>query len=189
MLLKLEVTKNRLVAFFFFQAEDGIRDVAVTGVQTCALPILEVPEPSDAERRPVPGGRKPLAPFLAKQPEAFQVIVRARADELPPERHFGQEGSSRRSTADGELLPASAAEGRVRQILIGTAGTGHAREEIRKMPERFLEEGDRKSTRLNSSHGYISYAVFCLKKKKKQSRRTPTRRASSFTTLTRASNR
>src|SRR3989449_10589472 len=28
--------------------------------------------------------------------------------------------------------------------------------------------GDRKSTRLNSSHGYISYAVFCLKKKKRQ---------------------
>src|SRR2546429_5603399 len=27
---------------------------------------------------------------------------------------------------------------------------------------------DRKSTRLNSSHGYISYAVFCLKKKKKR---------------------
>src|SRR2546422_4256942 len=31
-----------------------------------------------------------------------------------------------------------------------------------------LQGGDRKSTRLNSSHGYISYAVFCLKKKKKQ---------------------
>src|SRR2546429_3464413 len=30
-----------------------------------------------------------------------------------------------------------------------------------------LAERDRKSTRLNSSHGYISYAVFCLKKKKK----------------------
>src|SRR5687768_18000174 len=29
-------------------------------------------------------------------------------------------------------------------------------------------EVDRKSTRLNSSHGYISYAVFCLKKKKKK---------------------
>src|SRR2546429_2989499 len=27
------------IFFFFFQAEDGIRDVAVTGVQTCALPI------------------------------------------------------------------------------------------------------------------------------------------------------
>src|SRR3989449_7725738 len=30
---------------------------------------------------------------------------------------------------------------------------------------------DRKSTRLNSSHGYISYAVFCLKKKKKKEAR------------------
>src|SRR2546430_7654432 len=29
-----------LVYFFFFQAEDGIRDLTVTGVQTCALPIL-----------------------------------------------------------------------------------------------------------------------------------------------------
>src|SRR5687768_17982687 len=29
-----------------------------------------------------------------------------------------------------------------------------------------IEKIDRKSTRLNSSHGYISYAVFCLKKKK-----------------------
>src|SRR2546429_5725107 len=30
---------------------------------------------------------------------------------------------------------------------------------------------DRKSTRLNSSHGYISYAVFCLKKKKKETKK------------------
>src|SRR6266542_6631086 len=29
-----------LLVFFFFQAEDGIRDATVTGVQTCALPIL-----------------------------------------------------------------------------------------------------------------------------------------------------
>src|SRR5256884_1772792 len=33
----------------------------------------------------------------------------------------------------------------------------------------FEDDEDRKSTRLNSSHGYISYAVFCLKKKKKKS--------------------
>src|SRR5687768_17776666 len=32
----------RSIDFFFFQAEDGIRDVAVTGVQTCALPISEI---------------------------------------------------------------------------------------------------------------------------------------------------
>src|SRR2546427_3294851 len=37
---------------FFFQAEDGIRDLTVTGVQTCALPI------SAAHRRP----RRPLLP-------------------------------------------------------------------------------------------------------------------------------
>ena len=40
--------------FFFFQAEDGIRDVAVTGVQTCALPIWwssrPVPPPSGSGR-------------------------------------------------------------------------------------------------------------------------------------------
>src|SRR5256884_3692268 len=33
---------SRLIFVFFFQAEDGIRDVAVTGVQTCALPILSI---------------------------------------------------------------------------------------------------------------------------------------------------
>src|SRR2546429_7191194 len=36
---------------------------------------------------------------------------------------------------------------------------------------RFRPSLDRKSTRLNSSHGYISYAVFCLKKKKNTSTR------------------
>src|SRR2546422_4198696 len=36
-----------------------------------------------------------------------------------------------------------------------------------KLAGELAEIGDRKSTRLNSSHGYISYAVFCLKKKKK----------------------
>src|SRR5947207_6188383 len=32
---------SRFVCFFFFQAEDGIRDHCVTGVQTCALPIFD----------------------------------------------------------------------------------------------------------------------------------------------------
>src|SRR2546430_8266062 len=74
--------------FFFFQAEDGIRDLTVTGVQTCALPICSAPAlPSNS---------------------------------MPP-----------------LLLPG--------------------------MASCFL--GDRKSTRLNSSHSQISYAVFCLKKK------------------------
>src|SRR5258708_27316608 len=37
--LQLSRSFNTLVFFFFFQAEDGIRDDLVTGVQTCALPI------------------------------------------------------------------------------------------------------------------------------------------------------
>src|SRR2546427_6259039 len=40
-----------------------------------------------------------------------------------------------------------------------------------------LHEGDRKSTRLNSSHSQISYAVFCLKKKKKINNIPPQRNA------------
>src|SRR2546429_1407375 len=44
--------------------------------------------------------------------------------------------------------------------------------ETAKSQARAVSAIDRKSTRLNSSHGYISYAVFCLKKKKNQ--RLPT---------------
>src|SRR5687768_17969215 len=45
---------------------------------------------------------------------------------------------------------------------------------LESLPEKPSDEVkiDRKSTRLNSSHGYISYAVFCLKKKKKQKKNT-----------------
>src|SRR5256885_9637344 len=89
--------------FFFFQAEDGIRDYKVTGVQTCALPISDrcrlsalLEEGTDPER---------LMAQLFAQPPRYDV------------------------SAVGE---------------------------------------DRKSTRLNSSHLVISYAVFCLKKKKSE---------------------
>ena len=42
--------------FFFFQAEDGIRDDLVTGVQTCALPIWALPhrEPGSIKRGLLP---------------------------------------------------------------------------------------------------------------------------------------
>src|SRR5438874_6101280 len=38
------VSRNRSCCRFFFQAEDGIRDLYVTGVQTCALPIYRRPD-------------------------------------------------------------------------------------------------------------------------------------------------
>src|SRR2546422_1416041 len=52
---------------------------------------------------------------------------------------------------------------------LGTASTAPPWEVPSNSPgcPRFGTRQDRKSTRLNSSHGYISYAVFCLKKKKK----------------------
>ena len=37
-----KVTAAHQANIFFFQAEDGIRDIGVTGVQTCALPILRM---------------------------------------------------------------------------------------------------------------------------------------------------
>src|SRR2546422_6186390 len=49
----------------------------------------------------------------------------------------------------------------------GQSFEGVDREEgVKTFGVRLGVERDRKSTRLNSSHGYISYAVFCLKKKK-----------------------
>src|SRR5205807_5401317 len=45
--------------FFFFQAEDGIRDYKVTGVQTCALPISHlVADPPERDGRAAGGGIK-----------------------------------------------------------------------------------------------------------------------------------
>src|SRR2546430_7523855 len=54
------------------------------------------------------------------------------------------------------VVPGSARTRGRHERQIGRSGRGAAR-----------GEGDRKSTRLNSSHSQISYAVFCLKKKKK----------------------
>src|SRR5687768_18057629 len=53
------------------------------------------------------------------------------------------------------------------RLLYRELGLGHGLCDAVEQP-RHGARRDRKSTRLNSSHGYISYAVFCLKKKKKK---------------------
>src|SRR5438876_1558608 len=53
----------------------------------------------------------------------------------------------------------------VRRVRCKDAGSGH-------MQAYGRDRGDRKSTRLNSSHPSISYAVFCLKKKKRKTSST-----------------
>src|SRR5256884_1691407 len=112
------LTSIYLIFFFFFQAEDGIRDVAVTGVQTCALPIssklLRTASSASANPSCVSLPARNLLRSLAPSKKLFRIF--------PP---------TSPSPSSAPVKP------------------------------------DRKSTRLNSSHGYISYAVFCLKKKNK----------------------
>src|SRR5437879_12541835 len=61
---------------FFFQAEDGIRDTSVTGVQTCALPIY-----SRASAPPAKKGRaKPAAHRVAPRPSRFPATPSAVAE-------------------------------------------------------------------------------------------------------------
>src|SRR3989449_1668082 len=67
--------------FFFFQAEDGIRDVAVTGVQTCALPILArggALEPAERRVGCVGHGAILLASNLDRAHLDDQPVVRGR---------------------------------------------------------------------------------------------------------------
>src|SRR2546430_12674316 len=49
---------------------------------------------------------------------------------------------------------------------LGRIASGSSDSALLRAADVFLKERDRKSTRLNSSHSQISYAVFCLKKKK-----------------------
>src|SRR5687768_18249695 len=83
--------------FFFFQAEDGIRDVAVTGVQTCALPIL----PRFPDLRPagccVGTSSTKLRTSLGANPISSRVPFRCqRIDALrSEERRVGKECRSR----------------------------------------------------------------------------------------------
>src|SRR2546427_2026469 len=92
-----------LVCFFFFQAEDGIRDLTVTGVQTCALPICaHAVDPDTVEadgwRIEARGARGQIVhPALLASPdpggiEEHQVRPRPRRSE---ERRVGKECRSR----------------------------------------------------------------------------------------------
>src|SRR2546429_5350940 len=73
---------------FFFQAEDGIRDVAVTGVQTCALPISVINE----------GAMKSILNYIEVGKQEGRVITggaRATGDGRSEERRVGKECRSR----------------------------------------------------------------------------------------------
>src|SRR5262249_59201892 len=94
--------------FFFFQAEDGIRDWSVTGVQTCALPISEeiaggrdrgpqacITTESGCGHRTGLDGRAGVA---AGQIASRRAARRPRPGERSEERRVGKEGRSRGSS-------------------------------------------------------------------------------------------
>src|SRR2546430_8670885 len=66
-----------MCVFFFFQAEDGIRDLTVTGVQTCALPISGAPlAPGEklycVSYTPFRGRQSPLEPATLIDPRQIE---------------------------------------------------------------------------------------------------------------------
>src|SRR5258706_9773650 len=74
------------VFFFFFQAEDGIRDWSVTGVQTCALPILIV----------LGGGLSGIARLYKNVPQHWTKFVfsdHVATELMPP--HYGDSSGAR----------------------------------------------------------------------------------------------
>src|SRR5438309_5466628 len=86
--------------FFFFQAEDGIRDGTVTGVQTCALPIYSVIGASGKDFDPgdklaVAAGLELCSPFAYLPFVEYALKLPASRSE---ERRVGKECSSRWST-------------------------------------------------------------------------------------------
>src|SRR5207302_7581634 len=85
-----------LFFFFFFQAEDGIRDFHVTGVQTCALPILFRLRPDDRHAVVHVAGTGGPEQRRCRYPQRHLLAGRAARSE---ERRVGKECRSRWSRA------------------------------------------------------------------------------------------
>src|SRR2546430_7194026 len=165
------------VFFFFFQAEDGIRDLTVTGVQTCALPICSRCEGIRVRDRASGGGARCTSsrPCAARPPRCCD----GGAPDATTPRAARVRGSN--PTGPCRARPGDRTPGRTRRAAERCAGrcspwpprqpARHRRAvAVVRLAElatqrRLLVQQDRKSTRLNSSHSQISYAVFCLKKK------------------------
>src|SRR5699024_11676643 len=86
--------------FFFFQAEDGIRDRNVTGVQTCALPICvgtALARPGGHEKTPCHQGVSwgPSVTRSATFPRGLRPLSPAGSVGRSEERRVGKEGSDR----------------------------------------------------------------------------------------------
>src|SRR3712207_8432362 len=88
----LSAALNAYSSFIVFQAEDGIRDIGVTGVQTCALPISDGEYHDDDPYRHFGGLLDPLRQVLAQQRQRHPHQNERRRSE---ERRVGKECRSR----------------------------------------------------------------------------------------------
>src|SRR5256885_2333892 len=161
------------VIFFFFQAEDGIRDYKVTGVQTCALPILLLNEGIGSYTTDLDWTGGTAAPVASRQQAPADLLPRIYSSGL----HSNAKNLSQVAIID--LRPELGADIHMswrslqQRARLDAGNGGHDNHVIRAtqgpLTRAMADQtfADRKSTRLNSSHLVISYAVFCLKKKKK----------------------
>src|SRR5438445_10945245 len=91
-------SRSERESVFFFQAEDGIRDIGVTGVQTCALPIWRDVGP----RLPaigIPPGSQPRSDVSPHGPEESTIVGSTSRSE---ERRVGKECRSWWTTDHGD---------------------------------------------------------------------------------------
>src|SRR2546425_8108868 len=129
-------------SFFFFQAEDGIRDKLVTGVQTCALPISRQEHESRAlaeQQAAAPAVEGPYA-VPRERPERVEAAHDEAAEDVVPSRD-----DQVRRVRPQEIRRDAERRGARR----AGRGDGYHRS---TGPEPQRERADRKSTRLNSSH-------------------------------------
>src|SRR5437868_11049478 len=96
-----------MCTFFFFQAEDGIRDRNVTGVQTCALPILLLSKtPYDDYRKRIQAGTACAVVFKAFELTGITLYVHVKT------RAYGKrgDGAELEIVCDNEIGRASCRE-------------------------------------------------------------------------------
>src|SRR6266536_1067952 len=169
---KVIVTRHAIAAAFFFQAEDGIRDPLVTGVQTCALPISRTSPPrpsrSNPRRPPTLRPRTAQTPPRSPPPRATSISTRFSPSVQNPTRYRPESPSSRRRSR----LPAPADQGR------GPGGTGRFPRRARS-PRRAHPLRDRGAhpelRRLWSQGAAVAAAAFRGREREARFRRGETR--------------
>src|SRR5256886_8742787 len=164
------VMLNAYSFFFFFQAEDGIRDLTVTGVQTCALPISRAHRARAAERYALPGrhgaaarrraARGERGPRARPDPRRVRPSAPGARSPRGPARHRAR----RRPAARGDRRP-----DRRRGPARRGAAPGAARDARRRQPARAgvgCARGSRQRTprgpRVTSRAGPVLVAALML---------------------------